>query len=185
MLFADIRSFTPFTENNLPYDVVHVLNRYFDAIGEPIHENHGFINKYIGDGIMVLFGLNPRRGTNPCTDAIRASLGILEELEQVNSYLADHFSHRFVIGIGIHYGPVIIGEIGFRLKKEFTAMGDTVNTASRIESETKAIGASILVSDDVRQAAIGETFRFGRTHEISIRGKTGRYTVHEVVEQPA
>lgn len=184
VLFADIRSFTPFTESNLAYDVVHILNRYFDAIGDPIHENHGYINKYIGDGIMVLFGLNPRRDTSPCVDAVRASLGILEQLDDVNEYLTEHFSHRFDIGIGIHYGPVIIGEIGFRLKKEFTAMGDTVNAASRIESETKVFGTSLLVSDEVRQAVPSDVCRFGQTHEISIRGKTGRYKVHEIVEQP-
>ena len=82
ILFADIRSFTPFAESNLPYDVVHILNRYFNAISKPIFENRGYIDKYIGDGIMVLFGLDETREVHPCIDAMNAAQGICNTLNE-------------------------------------------------------------------------------------------------------
>ncbi|MCB1158411.1 MAG: ferric reductase-like transmembrane domain-containing protein, partial [Leptospiraceae bacterium] len=149
VLFSDIRSFTPFTESNLPYDVVHMLNKYFNTIGAAIHKHRGYIDKYMGDGIMVLFGLDESRTIDPCVDAVLAAKDMLKSLEEVNQYLKEHFHHTFSIGIGIHFGPVIIGKMGFHMKMEFTALGDTVNLASRIESKTKDLKAEILVSKDV------------------------------------
>lgn len=180
VLFSDIRSFTPFAENHLPYDVVHMLNKYFNAIGEPIDKNNGYIDKYMGDGIMVVFGLN-QEGIDPCVEAVNAAKGIFKALDEVNNYLQTHFNHEFKIGIGIHFGPVIVGEMGYALKKEFTALGDTVNLAARIESKTKgAAGSKILISEEVYKR-IKDMFKIGRTFKGPIKGKTGDYFLYEVL----
>ncbi len=177
VLFCDVRAFTPFVENNLAYDVVHLLNRYFNAIGEPIHANYGYIDKYIGDGIMVLFGLDPQR--NACVDAVNAALGMQACLETLNAYCSTHFQHDFRIGIGIHYGPVIIGDIGFRLKRDFTALGDVVNTASRIEAVTKEVGAPLLVSASVKKQ-LPDGYQFGQSATVSLKGKSGEHVLYEI-----
>ena len=180
VLFSDIRSFTSFTEENLPYDVVHMLNKYFNQIGKPIDDNGGFIDKYMGDGIMVLFGLAQHRKSDPCMDAILAAKGMLEELKNINQYLLKHFNHEFRIGIGIHYGPVIVGEMGFHLKKNFTALGDTVNLASRIESKTKDAKTEILVSETVYNQ-VKDQVKTGNKYMTKIKGKSGEYLLYEIV----
>jgi adenylate cyclase len=181
VLFSDIRGFTAFAEGNLPYDIVHALNRYFNAIGQAIDENGGYIDKYMGDGIMALFGLNPYREEHPCLDAVTAALGMLSSLRGVNDYMSAHLGHEFTIGIGIHYGTVVVGEIGFKLRKQFTAIGDTVNLAARLESETKNLEADILVSDQVRRELPPGSCRFGHSVELTLKGKSGLYKAHELL----
>lgn len=180
VLFCDVRSFTPFVENNPAYDVVHLLNRYFNVIGQPIHEHYGYIDKYIGDGIMVLFGLNPQHGMHPCVDAVNAALGMQNALEALNVYCRKYFQHNFRIGIGIDYGPVIIGQVGFHLKRQFTALGDVVNTAARIESMTKNTTTGLLVSDIVRRH-LPPQYRYGESLSVPLKGKSGEYVLHEVI----
>lgn len=182
VLFCDVRSFTPFVESHLAYDVVHLLNRYFNTIGEPIHAHYGYIDKYIGDGIMVLFGLNPEREIHPCVDAVNAALAMVASLKPLNAYCCKHFQHHFRIGVGVHYGPVIVGEIGFRHKRDFTALGDVVNTAARIESMTKTIGATILVSSTVKNH-LPKTYQFGQVTTVELKGKSGSHELHEIVGQ--
>jgi len=180
ILFCDIRSFTSFSEKNYPYDVIHMLNRYYNEIGSAIDSNSGYIDKYMGDGIMVLFGLNSEKG-DPCVDAIRAGLGILSSLENVNKYLKKNFNSEFRVGIGVHYGNALIGELGFKLKMQFTALGDTVNMASRIEGITKKTGCNFLVSDAVFQSVANKSlFEFGRKFKTEVKGKSGLYLLHEV-----
>jgi len=151
ILFSDIRSFTSFSEKNLPYDIIHLLNRYFNSIGDVIDANGGYIDKYMGDGIMVVFGLEKDVEGNPAWLALNTARQMVERLAGFNQYLDSHFHHTFKIGIGIHYGTVIVGNLGYRKKMEFTAIGDTVNTASRIESLNKKAGSTILVSSDARK----------------------------------
>jgi len=147
ILFSDIRSFTSFSENSLPYDIVHILNRYFDTLGDDIDSFDGYIDKYMGDGIMAIFGLDQNSTESPAFQAVSAGLKMLQSLKDFNEYLESRFDHKFNIGIGIHTGKVIVGNLGYRKKKEFTAIGDTVNTASRIESLNKKAGTSMLVSE--------------------------------------
>ncbi len=184
VLFADIRGFTTFSEKNLPYDTVHALNRYFNAVGETLDEHSGYIDKYMGDGIMALFGLNPNRSEHPCVDAVAAAVAMLSRLREVNAYMSDHLAQKFEIGIGIHYGTVVVGEVGFRLKRQFTAIGDTVNIAARLESETKNHATSILVSEHVRSALPAGQFQFGKSVEVALRGKSRRQLAHEVLTPP-
>lgn len=181
VLFSDIRGFTKFAESNLPYDIVHALNRYYNAVGQAIDENEGFIDKYMGDGIMALFGLDPKRAEYSCIDAVNAAIGMLRSLREVNEYMSTYLEHEFRIGIGIGYGTVVVGKIGFNARKQFTAVGDTVNIAARLESETKNHGTDILVSDSVRNKLPDGVCSFGHSVEVSLKGKSGLYTAHEVL----
>jgi adenylate cyclase len=180
VLFADIRGFTPFTARTLPYDVVHILNRYFQAVGNAIMANGGVIDKYIGDAVMALFGLDGSDPRTACLQAIRAALAMRKAVAEFNSYLDQVFHEHFAVGIGIHFGPAIIGEIGHPASRQVTAIGDTVNIASRIESESKVLGTDLLVSefviDKVRDCVVT-----GRTSTTTLRGTSGESHLFEVL----
>ncbi|QJD31157.1 adenylate/guanylate cyclase domain-containing protein [Methylococcus geothermalis] len=149
VLFSDIRDFTTHSEQNLPYDIVHMLNRYFTAAAEPVLNNNGFIDKYIGDGILAAFGTRDESPETACRNAVRAALGMLEAARRLAPTLEQQFHVPLHIGIGIHFGTVILGRIGHPGKRQITVIGDTVNTASRIESMTKEFATPILLSDSV------------------------------------
>ncbi|MCB1322746.1 MAG: 2Fe-2S iron-sulfur cluster binding domain-containing protein, partial [Leptospiraceae bacterium] len=184
ILFSDIRNFTPFTENNLPYDVVHILNRYFTRMGAAIQQHGGYIDKYIGDGLMAIFGIEQDDPLDICMRAVRAARDMLSGLQEVNQYLCNHLEAQFKIGIGIHFGDVIIGELGHPDKRQFTALGDNVNMASRIESSCKKAGAALLISEDMYQIVAGSVRR-GRVFEAGLKGKSGRYRLYEILDVPA
>jgi adenylate cyclase len=179
VLFSDLRNFTNFSEANLPYDVIHILNRYFEPAGEAIVANGGYIDKYMGDGIMALFGLGEPDPREACLSAVRAALGLRARLEELNSYVSAHFKTELRCGVGIHYGSAVVGEVGHHDKRQFTAIGDTINLASRIESATKECGVEILVSDEVRRHVEGHV-DLGRSFDVSLKGKSGTYRLFEV-----
>lgn len=180
VLFSDIRGFTTFSERHLPYDVVHILNRYFREMGDCIVRHGGLIDKYMGDGLMALFGVNGGDARTHCLAAVRAGKAMLSALENVNAYMRRTFGEEFRIGVGIHFGEVIAGDMGHPRKVQFTALGDTVNTASRIESATKKAGASLLISETVYQQVRADIKR-GRVFSAPLKGKTGRFKLYEVV----
>jgi adenylate cyclase len=179
VLFSDIRGFTHFSEKHLPYDVIHVLNRYFQAMGEAVLVHQGHIDKYIGDGLMALFGVTENNPTTNCLNAVSCALQMLQSLDKVNQYLQQNFDERFEIGIGIHFGEVVLGNIGHRDNVQFTAIGDTVNIASRIEEETKRVNTPILVSENL-YAQIKHQIRIGKTLNTKLKGKSGEYKLYEV-----
>jgi adenylate cyclase len=170
ILFADIRSFTHFAEHRLPFDVVFVLNRYFAAMGEAIARSGGLLDKFIGDGVMALFGLSngPERG---CREALTGALAMARALEELNRTLANDLQEPLRIGIGIHAGPVIVGEMGHGRATSLTAIGDAVNTASRLESMNKEFKSQLIVSEVVATRAGVDLSAFPR-HEIEVRGRT-------------
>jgi class 3 adenylate cyclase len=178
ILFSDIRSFTSFSEKNLPYDIVHILNKYFNTIGEIIDNNGGYIDKYMGDGIMVIFGLDSNFSERPAFLAVKSAKEIILALDEFNKFLQPHFHHKFDIGIGIHYGNVIVGNLGFKKKMEFTAIGDTVNTASRIESLNKRTGTKILVSEDAYKE-VEKDFSWNKKFKAKVKGKSEAIIVYE------
>ncbi len=184
ILFSDIRSFTSFSEFALPYDVIHVLNRYFEQTGSIIDSLGGYIDKYMGDGIMVIFGLDQQQTQNHAILAAQAAIGMKKALSQFNTYLAAHFDHEFNIGIGLHSGTVIVGNLGFSKKREFTAIGDTVNTASRIESLNKKTNTTILASHSTYQLS-NQVFSWGKTYKTKVKGKTESIIVHELLDTNA
>ncbi len=179
ILFSDIRNFTPFAESHLPYDVIHILGRYFRKVGEPVLRHGGYIDKYMGDGIMAIFGLERATPTEACLDAVAAALRMLEALTELNVYISKQFDTEFKIGIGIHVGSVIVGEMGHPQKMHFTAIGDTVNIASRIESATKELHVPLLVSAEVR-ALLGDAARYGVCERVNLKGKSGEHLLSEV-----
>ena len=171
VLFADIRGFTSISEKKLPYDVVFILNRYFEAVGKAIESSGGHLDKFIGDGTMALFGLNGDLKTG-CHDALKAARKMIEAVEALNLGLEQDLGQGLRIGIGIHAGPAIVGEMGYGSATQLTAVGDIVNTASRLESATKEHKALLIASElVVSSAAVNPSI--GELKQLSVRGREG------------
>ena len=180
ILFADLRAFTRFAEHRLPYDVVFVLNRYFSALGHAVEAAGGRVDKFIGDGVMALFGIEegPERA---CRGALAAARAIVEELGELNRSLAPELREPLRIGIGIHVGSAIVGEMGYARATSLTAIGDAVNTASRLETMTKEYQAQLVISEEVARYAGLEPTAYPR-HEIMIRGREAPLAVLVVTD---
>ncbi|MEG4320245.1 MULTISPECIES: adenylate/guanylate cyclase domain-containing protein [unclassified Microcoleus] len=181
ILFADIRGFTPFAESLLPYDVIYVLNRYFQKMGYAINRNGGMINNYMGDGFMALFGLE--NSDKAAEQAVRAGVDMLEELEKLNPYFETLYRHRLRIGIGIHCGLAVVGNLGESKNQSVTAIGDAVNFASRIEAANKQVGTSLLISQETYEE-IKDLAIVNQCVSVKIPGKSGEYPLYEVVGMP-
>lgn len=180
LMFCDISGFTTITEGQLAYDLVHSLNRFFKQLGDPILANHGVINKYLGDGMLALFGLNNAPQDECARQAVRASLRMLTAAQNLNSYLQDHFGFTFEPRIGLHYGPVLVGQFGHPDRIDFTVIGDAVNTASRIEAFNKVKSTRLLASEDL-VAPILPSLEIGRTFDTQLRGRKGSVRLVEIL----
>ena len=165
VLFCDIRSFTALADHRLPYDIVFLLNRYFAVVGKAVEQSGGRLDKFIGDGAMALFGLEASRG-DACRQALAASAAILAELDRLSEELAGEIAAPLRVAIGIHVGPAIVGAMGYGGVMGVTAIGDTVNVASRLESAAKEFNAAIVMSD----AAVATV---GRRH-VGLRDRGDR-----------
>ncbi|OWU76395.1 guanylate cyclase [Phaeobacter sp. 22II1-1F12B] len=155
ILFLDIRGFTARTTGQLPYDVVFLLNRFFDAIVPAITATGGVVDKYLGDGLLALFETPDEASSAQA--ALSATTRIGEALEEFNRTLADEGAPEVRIGIGLHLGEVVLGEIGAAGNAPRTIIGETVNAASRLEAMTKEMGVEVLVSAPVLTSAGIET----------------------------
>ena len=151
LLFLDMRGFTARTTGQLPYDVVFLLNRFFDAIVPAIHANGGMVDKYLGDGFLAVF--ETEDPASSAAAALRAIEGIARALSLFNETLAREGQSPVAIGIGAHLGDVVLGEIGAAGAAPRTLIGDTVNTASRIEGVTKEHRVQALVSAPLLERA--------------------------------
>jgi adenylate cyclase len=178
VLFCDIRSFTKRTEHMLPFDVVFLLNRYFAATGRAVEASGGRVDKFLGDGVMALFGIDhgPVEG---CRAALAAARAIAENLDRLNAALSTEPRDPIRIGIGLHVGRTIVGEMGFGRTVSVTAIGDTVNTASRLEESTKEFGVQLVVSDDTARRAGIDLSGFP-ARDLAIRGRDEMLTVRLV-----
>jgi adenylate cyclase len=148
VLFADLRGFTSVAERKLPYDVVYLLNRYFESVGGAVRDAGGVANQFTGDGVMALFGV----GASPeaaCRDAIRGAAGMIASLEALSASLAAELPAPLHIGIGIHIGPAVVGRMGFAEAAYLTAVGDTVHVAARLEELTKTYTSELVISEAV------------------------------------
>jgi class 3 adenylate cyclase/hemoglobin-like flavoprotein len=184
VLFTDLWGFTRFAEAHLPYDVIHALNLLFRHLGQAVDRHDGYVDKYIGDNLMAIFGLRGESAEATCRNAVLAARDMLASLPAVNQYLRNYLGGEFRLGIGVAYGPMVTGELGFPLKRQFTAIGDTVNVAARLESETRARQADLLVSDSVVQNLQAELFELRSTHEFELKGKTKKVLAHEISVRP-
>ncbi|WP_293148873.1 adenylate/guanylate cyclase domain-containing protein [Microcoleus sp. bin48.metabat.b7b8b9.023] len=181
ILFADIRGFTAFAESLLPYDVIYILNRYFQKMGYAINRNGGMINNYMGDGFMALFGLE--NSEKAAEQAVRAGVEMLEELDKLNPYFETLYHHRLRIGIGIHCGLAVVGNLGAQKNQTVTAIGDAVNFASRIEAANKQVGTSLLISEETYEE-VKDLAIVNQCVSVKIPGKSGEYPLYEVVGMP-
>jgi adenylate cyclase len=180
IMFVDLRGFTALSEKRLPYDVVFLLNRYFRSVGQAVEQAGGRVDKFIGDGMMALFGLQapPPLAARQALDAARR---IGQALVELNASMATEFTTPLRIGIGLHIGPAVVGVLGHGPATGLTAIGDTVNTASRLESLSKDFGAQLLASQAVFDAA-GWGGEPGGAHEVALRGRTQPLAVRAVAD---
>ncbi len=178
VLFCDIRSFTKLAEHMLPYDVVFLLNRYFAEMGRAVEEAGGKVDKFLGDGVMALFGVE-RGPVDGCRAALAAVRSMAERLDRLNAALEGDLKEPIRIGIGLHAGRTIVGEMGYGKTVTVTAIGDAVNTASRLEAETKPHGVQLVVSDIVARHAGLDLGAFP-LREIEIRGRDEKLAVRMV-----
>jgi adenylate cyclase len=168
VLFADLRGFTAFADGRLPFDVVFMLNRYFLGMGDAVTGAGGRVDKFIGDGVMALFGLETDLPT-ACRQAVAAAGAMSRAMRQLNAELGATAGRPLRLGIGLHCGPCIVGEIGYGPAMQLTAIGDIVNTASRLESATKDHGVELVLSQAVaRHAGIDPASL--RRETIALRG---------------
>jgi adenylate cyclase len=150
ILFADIRGFTRISEHAAPEKIVSLLNRYFSAMTDIIFAHGGTLDKYLGDGLMALFGA-PTTTPDDASNALNAAVAMQRRMLGINRELRDEGFPEIGVGMGLHTGEVIVGYIGSERRSEYTAIGDTVNTSSRLESNAR--GGEILISDATAQAA--------------------------------
>ena len=170
ILFSDIRGFTALSESLSAPEVVSLLNKYHSRMVDKIFEFGGTLDKFIGDGIMAYFNA-PLDQNDHAQRAIECALAMQKELNELNVILEDEGMQPLRIGIGIHTGLAVVGDIGAPSRKEFTAIGDSVNLASRLENLTKSHDSDILLSDTTRQQA-GGNFSFRSVGEATVRGKS-------------
>lgn len=160
-MFVDIRGFTAMAQGLSPAATVEVLNRFFSVLEPIVTEFGGVIDKYLGDGALITWG-SLGTATIDTTRPVQAALKLLDELDRLNAELVQGGQRRLEVGIGLHRGPAIVGNIGSQNRVEFTCIGSTVNLASRLEAECKTLGASIVASEAM---GLGETFA-GVTFEV-------------------
>jgi adenylate cyclase len=183
VLFSDIRGFTTFSEKLSAHEVVEMLNAYFTRVCEPILAQGGTIDKYIGDAVMAVFGStvsypdHARRG-------LKAALGMQREAEGFKQWMRERFPDRqlaeFKIGIGLYTGEAVVGDIGAPKRREFTAIGDTVNAASRLEGATKELKCVIAAAETTVKAA-GPGVRVGKIETMTVKGRSEPIRVCEIL----
>ena len=182
VLFSDIRNFTPMSESLAPQEVVELLNNYFSRACEPILEQGGTVDKFIGDAVMAVFG-SPAPHPDHARRAITAALAMAARASDFRTWITRRFPDRdwqdFHIGIGLHTGEVVVGNVGSPKRFEFTAIGDTVNTASRLESLTKDLGWTIVASAATIKAA-GPGVVTGGAQQVLVKGRREPVEVLEV-----
>jgi adenylate cyclase len=170
ILFSDLRDFTALSETLTEEETVRLLNAYHERMVDQIFAHGGTLDKYLGDGLMAYFGA-PVEQPDHALHAVRCALAMQAALAQLNGERAARGEPTLQMGIGVHTGMVILGDIGTTHRREFTAIGDAVNVCSRIERLTKRYDARILVSEQSR-ARLGDAIRFSAEHIADVPGKT-------------
>ncbi|HYX70775.1 MAG TPA: adenylate/guanylate cyclase domain-containing protein, partial [Terriglobales bacterium] len=181
VLFSDIRNFTALTAGKPSPEVLAWLNHYLTEMAEVIGEHGGFLNKFIGDGIMVLYGVPLSHGEEEdACRAVESALGMLERVAEMNRrHAADPRYPELKIGVGIHSGTVTAGNVGSADRMEYSAIGETVNLASRLESLTKEFKAGIVLSPQTFER-VKKRFAARSLGESEVRGFAGKITLYTV-----
>ena len=178
VLFTDIVNYTEFAEALPAYDVVHVLNRYYQTMNGIIVQHKGIISDVAGDGILALFGAI-EDSKNPVLDAINAVRAMNAALTKFNEYLNQMYDRSFGIRAGINFGKVIVGNFNTGMMSKISAIGDAVNLASRIETANKDFSTKLLLSKWAYEEINGVVEAHGKYH-ATLKGKSGEYILYEV-----
>ena len=181
VLFADLRGFTRFAERKLPYDIVFFLNRYFEIMSSAIEQAGGIANQFTGDGVMALFGVQSGAAQG-CRDALEAARAMVGRLAEVSVEFAEELGTPLRMGIGIHAGPAVVGHMGRGTAKYLTAVGDTVNVASRLQDLTKQYRSALVISESTAQNAGLDVSAFPR-HEVTVRNRSDPLAIR-VIDDP-
>lgn len=176
VLFADIRGFTAISEKANPEKIVGLLNRYFSAMSEVIFSHGGTLDKYIGDGLMAIFGA-PTTTPEDALNAVRAAVAMQKRLIPLNEELRSDGFGQISVGIGLHTGEATIGYVGSDKRSEYTAIGDTVNLASRLESHAQ--GGQILISD-ATAAAAGSSLPLKAQEPLAVKNRVQPVSLYEI-----
>jgi class 3 adenylate cyclase/CDGSH-type Zn-finger protein len=177
VLFSDIAGFTAISERLSPYDVLFLLNKYYAAMGAIVDANRGYIDNFIGDGLMALFGVENEEAF--ALRSIKTGLDMLAAVDRLKPQFASTYEIDFDIRIGIHYGEAVIGSLGAGTRQRLTAIGDVVNIASRIETANKEAGTRLLISERLREVA-GDQIAVEDYVRLRPRGSTDRMTLFAI-----
>ncbi|MBK7829067.1 adenylate/guanylate cyclase domain-containing protein [Nannocystis sp.] len=178
LLFADIRDFTSYSESRAPEDVLRFLDDYFGRMTQVVQGHDGSVNKFLGDGLMALWGA-PEARRDHAVHAVRAALDMQRVMREINEYREADGDPPLRIGIGVHTGEVAAGMLGSSSQSEYSVIGDAVNLASRIEGLTKQHGAAILVSE-ATWMLLGGGFVGERVGEVEVKGRRARVVIYTV-----
>src|SRR6266568_266127 len=177
-MFVDMRGSTRLAEKRLPFDTVFIVNRLLGAVSQAVIESGGRPNQFVGDGMLALFGLSTDPRT-ACRQALKAAAMIAANVDELNQFLGHDLREPIRFGIGIHGGEVIIGDIGYRDHMVFTALGDAVNVAARLQDMTKSLACEAILSEEVRVTA-GLPAEGLPEQEVAIRGRAEPMIVRSV-----
>ena len=176
VMFSDIRSYTTISESMRPDENFNFLNRYLGYITPVIRKNHGFINQFLGDGIMAIFIQHP-------THALQAAIEMQQTIEQFNRVVSKEINHEISMGIGLHSGQLMMGILGDQDRMEAGVVADTVNTASRMEGLTKYFGAPIIISETTLEGLENkEQFHCRFLGKVKVKGKTNPLKIYESID---
>jgi adenylate cyclase len=179
-MFVDMRGSTQLAEKRLPFDTVFIVNRFLGAVSQAVIESGGQPNQFVGDGMLALFGLTASR-QDACRQALKAAAMIAANVDELNRFLEHDLIEPIRFGIGIHGGEVIVGDIGYRDHMVFTALGDAVNVAARLQDMTKALACEVVISDEVRTTAAVSADALPE-QEVAIRGRNEPMIVRTVTD---
>jgi class 3 adenylate cyclase len=178
VMFTDVAGFTSMSEALPAYDVVHILNRFFNRVEAAVQTEGGRVDNYMGDGLLAVFGIEGE-GDAPL-GAVRAGLGVLEIAADINDYVSMIYGRTFQVRVGISLGEVIFGLMGGEASARETVVGDVVNTASRLEAANKTTGTKILVSEGIQTETV-DSVDYGPQLKLELSGKAGQITAYEVM----
>jgi class 3 adenylate cyclase/hemoglobin-like flavoprotein len=179
VLFCDVNGFTDFASGRMPYDVVHVVNRLFLRMGEAVIAEYGYIDKYLGDGLLALWGMHGGTSEEICLAAVRAGLLMHASVNELQKQLSEHFGCELSLRLGIHFGSAIVGKIGHPARQQVTAIGDTVNVASRVEAANKDLRTSFLITEECYDEIAGHLL-IGDDFKTILRGQSRPRRLFEV-----
>lgn len=178
LLFCDIRSFTPIAERLSPNEVVYMLNTYYSMMSEVINKHNGVINQFVGDEIFVSFGA-PLPVPDPEISSVKCAIEMIDKLVEISRSMKDILIENIAVGIGIHFGSIVAGNLGSDDRLSYSITGDAVNAAKRIESLTKGIKNTILISQPIYEKT-RDVISTKTRDEVTIKGKNEKIKIYQV-----